>query len=444
MNKGMKHSDLAVVILAAGKGTRMKSALPKVMHPIAGLPMLGHVIQTAEHLGASKIIVIAAPDQVEAFRPVVGSHDIVVQTEQLGTGHAVRCAEDALKGFTGDVLVLYGDVPLVRVETLKALLEKKSGHKVGLLAFETDHPHGYGRLMTRGNRVQKIIEEKDATTAQKKITLCNSGLMAISAPHLWELLAALKNNNTQKEYYLTDVVAASQDTVYFSVENRDWSMNELMGVNDPYQLTDAENVFQNRMRWDVVQNGAILQCNYSVIFSYDTKIAADVTIGANVVFGPGVVVESGAQILPFCHLEGCTIKSGARVGPFARIRPGSVIGSHANIGNFVEVKNAHIGEGAKANHLSYIGDATVGSLANIGAGTITCNYDGVHKHKTEIGAGAFIGSNTALVAPVKVGDGAITGAGSVITKDVPDHALAVARTIQKNIAGWAKKFLGKA
>ncbi len=439
----MTESKLAVVILAAGKGTRMKSALPKVLHKIAGLPMLGHVIRTAESLAPEKIIVISAPDQVKQFRSVVGKHEIVTQDQQLGTGHAVRCAESALKNFTGDVLVLYGDVPLVRAETLKELLQKKSGHTVGLLAFKTEHPHGYGRLITTADRVHKIVEEKDASADEREIKLCNSGLMAISAPRLWELLAALKNDNVQGEYYLTDLIAASGDAVFMNVQDRGWAHNELMGINDRYQLTDAENVYQNRHRWDVVMGGATLQCNYSVIFSYDTKIGQDVVIGANVVFGPGVVVESGVEILPFSHLEGCIIKSGARVGPFARVRPGSVIGTDARIGNFVEVKNSDFGAGAKANHLSYIGDAAVGESANIGAGTITCNYDGVNKYKTDIGAGAFIGSNTALVAPVRVGNDAIVGAGSVITSDVPDHALAVARGVQKNIADWAKTFFNK-
>lgn len=436
----MAESKLAVVILAAGKGTRMKSALPKVLHKIAGLEMLGHVIRTAENLRPEKIVVVAAPDQVEAFRAVVGAHEIVTQDQQLGTGHAVRCAEAALKNFTGDVLVLYGDVPLVLTETLQKLLAKKSGHAVGLLAFKTEHPHGYGRLITTADRVNKIVEEKDADADEREIKLCNSGLMAISAPRLWELLAALKNNNAQGEYYLTDLVAASGDAVFVSVEDRGWAHNELMGINDRYQLADAENVYQNSRRWDVVMGGATLQCNYSTIFSYDTKIGENVTIGANVVFGPGVVVESGAEILPFCHLEGCVVKSGARLGPFARIRPGSVIGADARIGNFVEVKNSEFAAGAKANHLSYIGNASVGAKANIGAGTITCNYDGVNKYRTEIGAGAFIGSNSALVAPVSVGDGALIGAGSVITQNVPDHALAIARGVQKNITDWARKF----
>lgn len=437
-SQSMKNGNLAVVILAAGKGTRMKSALPKVLHKVAGLPMLGHVIRTAESLGPEKIIIIAAPDQVDAFRPYTGAHDIVVQEKQLGTGHAVRCAEAALKSFTGNVLVLYGDVPLVQKETLQRLLEKKSAQTVSLLAFRSQTPHGYGRLVTTADRVNKIVEEKDADEDEKEIKLCNSGLMALSAPRLWELLATLKNSNAQGEYYLTDMVAASGDACFAMVDEA-----EVMGINDRAQLSSAETVFQSRTRRTFMLGGVTLQSPDSVIFSHDTQISGDVTIGANVVFGPGVVVESGAEILPFSHLENCTIKAGAKIGPFARIRPGSVIGADARIGNFVEVKNTEFGAGAKANHLAYIGDATVGAGANIGAGTITCNYDGIKKSRTEIGAGAFIGSNTALVAPVSVGNGAMVAAGSVITENVPDGALGIARAVQANVLDWAKDFFKK-
>ena len=434
----MKTSKLAVVILAAGKGTRMKSALPKVMHKIAGLPMLGHVIKTAEALAPQKIVVVAAPDQVDVFRTVVGTHDIVIQTEQLGTGHALRAAESVLQNFTGNILVLYGDVPLVRTETLEKLLAKKQNSIVGVLGFRAANPFGYGRLITTADRLTAIIEEKDASTDEKEINVCNSGLMVISAPHLWELLTALKNDNQQKEYYLTDVARASGNACFIATHEA-----EVMGVNDRAQLAAAEQAFQNRRRQEFMLAGVTLRQPETVLFSYDTQIAADVTIGANVVFGPGVVIERGAEILPFSHLENCIIRSEARIGPFARIRPGSVIGKDARIGNFVEIKNSKIGEGAKANHLAYIGDATVGTEANIGAGAITCNYDGIYKHETQIGRGAFIGSNSALVAPVTIGEGAMIGAGSVITKDVPPGALATARATQRILFDWAKKFFSQ-
>ena len=434
----MTESNLAVVILAAGKGSRMKSAMPKVLHKIGGLSMLGHVIRTAESLRPEKIVVIAAPDQVDAFRSIVGAHEIMAQNEQLGTGHAVRCAEPTLKDFTGDVLVLYGDVPLVRTETLRKLLHKKSSHAIGLLAFRTAHPHGYGRLITTADRIHRIVEEKDATSDEKEIQTCNSGLMAASAPQIWQWLAQLKNQNATGEYYLTDVVAASGDACFTVTE-----VDEVIGINDRVQLENAENNFQLRERHTAMLDGVTLQHSCSTIFSYDTKLAADVAIGANVVFGPGVTIESGAEILPFSHLEGCVVKSGARVGPFARVRPGSVIGPDARVGNFVEIKNSILGTGTKVGHLSYIGDTAVGSDANIGAGTITCNYDGINKFRTEIGAGAFIGSNTALVAPINVGDGAVIGAGSVISKDVPAGALGITRAVQKNIANWAINFFQK-
>jgi len=436
----MAESSLAIIILAAGKGTRMRSALPKVLHQIAGLPMLGHVIYTAESLSPQKIVIVAAPDQVEQFRPYTGKHEIVVQDEQLGTGHAVRCAKDALKNFTGDVLILYGDVPLVRPETLRRLLHKK--HFVhadaALLGFHAANPHGYGRLIATADRLIRIVEEKDAIADEREIHLCSSGLMSVSAPALWQELSSLKNHNAQNEFYLPDILAALPHACFTMTDE-----SEVMGINDRAQLAAAESIWQTHRRDDAMMAGVTLQSPETIIFSPDTEIAADVTLGAHVVFGPGVTVEGGAEILPFSHLEGCVIKSGARVGPFARIRPGSVIGPDARIGNFVEIKNSNIGAGAKANHLSYIGDTTVGAKANIGAGTITCNYDGINKYKTDIGPGAFIGSNSALIAPVFIGEGAIIGAGSVISKDVPSGALGIARVVQKNIAGWATKFFSK-
>ena len=440
----MENTNLAIVILAAGKGTRMQSALPKVMHKVAGLEMLDHVIRTAQTLSPQKIVVVAAPDQVDAFHNIVGEHAIAVQDKQLGTGHAVQAAQTSLSNFNGDILVLYGDVPLVTPTLLKNFLAHKENTKSALtiMGSEPANPHGFGRLVMAGDLPMSIVEQKDLSPGQAQIKLCNAGIVCAQSDLLWQWLGRLQNNNAQNEYYLTDIVAmaAADDvprTVYKGCDI------ETMGVNDRAQLQMVEQKFQRRMRAQAMLGGVTLQDADSTYFSYDTHIAPDVTIGANVVFGAGVVVKSGAEILPFSHLEGCTVKSGARIGPFARIRPGSEIGSDARIGNFVEVKNAKFADGAKANHLSYIGDATVGENANIGAGTITCNYDGIKKSKTEIGAGAFIGSNSALVAPVAVGDGAMVAAGSVITQNVEAGALGIARGKQKNILGWATKFFSK-
>lgn len=441
----MTESALAIVILAAGKGSRMKSNMPKVLHKVAGLPMLGHVIKTAEALSPQKIVIVAAPDHVETFRPYTGAHEIVVQDQQLGTGHAVRCAESALKNFNGDVLVLYGDVPLMNHHILSNFIQDKRKHhaKLSVMGFEPYNPYGFGRLWMANDDLLGIIEQKDLTPEQEHIKKCNTGIMCVDSALLWELLTNLKNNNSQNEYYLTDIAAAvCERKLPRRVFHLDHSMYAT-GVNSRADLSEAERLFQMNARWDLMLSGVTLQDANSVHFYHDTQIAEDVTIGANVVFGPGVVVESGAEILPFSHLEGCTVKTGARIGPFARIRPGSVIGKNARIGNFVEIKNTQMAEGAKANHLSYIGDASVGTDANIGAGTITCNYDGIKKSKTEIGAGAFIGSNSALIAPVKIGDGAMVAAGSVITKNVEPGALGLARGGQKNIANWAKEFFSK-
>lgn len=443
----MTESALAIVILAAGKGTRMKSTLPKVLHPVGGLPMLGHVIKTAENLKPQKIVIIAAPDQVDAFRPHTGAHEIVVQDQQLGTGHAVRCAAAALKDFKGDVLVLYGDVPLMRSEALQEFIETKhqANTPLAVMGFRTLHAYGFGRLVTDGNKLLEIIEQKDLPADHANNNgeeSCNSGIMCIASDRLWPWLENLQTNNAQGEYYLTDIakMACQQDLnpIVFFVPNI-----LTQGVNDRSDLSKVESHYQRQRSYDFLMNGVTLQSPGSVVFSHDTDIAPDVVIGANVVFGPGVKIESGAEILPFSHLENCTVKSGAKIGPFARIRPGSMIGRNARIGNFVEVKNSEFGDGAKANHLSYIGDASVGENANIGAGTITCNYDGIKKSKTEIGADAFIGSNSALIAPVKIGDGAMVAAGSVVTKDVEPGALALARGVQKNIANWAKEFFSK-
>ncbi|MEK9679773.1 MAG: bifunctional UDP-N-acetylglucosamine diphosphorylase/glucosamine-1-phosphate N-acetyltransferase GlmU [Rhodospirillaceae bacterium] len=437
-------SNTAAIILAAGMGTRMESALPKVMHPVAGRPMVLHVLETAAALSPEKTIVVAGPDMDE-LATLVATHDltpdVALQTERLGTGHAVMAARDALGDFDGTVMVLYGDTPLIEAETLVALRDARTeaGADVAVLGFRPLDPGAYGRLITdEAGELIEIVEARDATEDQLLVDLCNSGVMAIDGAKLGGLLDGLTNDNAKGEYYLTDIIALARANGgrCMVVEGDE---EEFLGVNSRAELADAEDLMQNRLRRVALAGGATLIDPATVYFFWDTTLGRDVTVGPNVVFGPGVTVADNVQIKAFSHLEGASVAAGAIIGPFARLRPGATIGEDAQIGNFVEIKNATIAAGAKANHLSYIGDATVGAKANIGAGTITCNYDGYTKSLTEIGAGAFIGSNTALVAPVKVGDGAVTGAGSVITKDVEADALAVTRSEQKAAAGWATK-----
>lgn len=435
----------AVIVLAAGQGTRMNSDLPKVLHTLAGAPLVAHALAAARTIAPERTVVVtghggaAVAAAVAAIDPEIAT---VAQTEQLGTAHAVRQAEPALRGFSGDVVVLYGDTPLVRGETLEAMLDaRRAGAAVVVLGFEAAEPGGYGRLVTGPDgSLEAIVEAKDASEAQRAIRLCNSGLMVADAATLFELLAAVDNDNAKGEFYLTDVVALAR------VRDLDaraivCDEAETLGVNSRADLAAAEAAFQARARDEAMANGVTLTDPATVWFALDTVIGRDVSIGPNVVFGPEVTVESGATIHAFCHLEGCHVSRGARIGPFARLRPGAEIAEDAHIGNFVEIKNAIVEEGAKANHLTYIGDATVGAGANVGAGTITCNYDGVFKHRTEIGRGAFIGSNSALVAPVRVGAAAIIGAGSVITEDVPDGALAVARGRQATKPGVGARLM---
>ncbi len=435
----------AVIVLAAGQGTRMNSDLPKVLHTLAGAPLVAHALAAARTIAPERTVVVtghggaAVAAAVAAIDPEIAT---VAQTEQLGTAHAVRQAEPALRGFSGDVVVLYGDTPLVRGETLEAMLDaRRAGAAVVVLGFEAAEPGGYGRLVTGPDgSLEAIVEAKDASEAQRAIRLCNSGLMVADAATLFELLAAVDNDNAKGEFYLTDVVALAR------VRDLDaraivCDEAETLGVNSRADLAAAEAAFQARARDEAMANGVTLTDPATVWFALDTVIGRDVSIGPNVVFGPEVTVESGATIHAFCHLEGCHVSRGARIGPFARLRPGAEIAEDAHIGNFVEIKNAIVEEGAKANHLTYIGDATVGAGANVGAGTITCNYDGVFKHRTEIGRGAFIGSNSALVAPVRVGAAAIVGAGSVITEDVPDGALAVARGRQATKPGVGARLM---
>ncbi|ODR94081.1 bifunctional N-acetylglucosamine-1-phosphate uridyltransferase/glucosamine-1-phosphate acetyltransferase [Methyloceanibacter stevinii] len=432
------------VVLAAGKGTRMKSDLPKVLHRLAGAPMLAHVLGAAASAGVKRAALVIGPGMEavgEAGLSVVPEAQVFVQADQMGTADAVKSAAPAYEGADGPVLVLYGDTPLLRPETLKAVLgELEAGADLVVIGFEAADPTGYGRLLFDDkSRLAGIREEKDATAAERALTLCNSGIMAFrSGKTLSGLIARIGNDNAKGEYYLTDAVGlAYQDGLQTRVVLSNGE--EVLGVNSRSELAVAEALIQRRLRAAAMEQGATLIAPETVFFSYDTVIGRDVLIEPNVIFGLGVAIEDGATIKGFCHFEQARIGANVTIGPYARLRPGADLAPGAHVGNFVEIKNAHIAEGAKVNHLTYIGDATVGAKANIGAGTITCNYDGFAKHKTEIGAGAFIGSNSSLVAPVKIGDGAYVGSGSVISKDVPDDALAVTRAKQEERAGWAAK-----
>ncbi|MEL0106807.1 MAG: bifunctional UDP-N-acetylglucosamine diphosphorylase/glucosamine-1-phosphate N-acetyltransferase GlmU [Rhodospirillaceae bacterium] len=435
----MSDRHIAVIVLAAGLGTRMKSAKPKVMHPLAGRPMVRHLLETVEQLEPEKIVCVIGED-MDGVRETVAPVPCVIQKERLGTGHAVLAAEKTLAGFSGDILILYGDSPLISFETLSAhKTARAAGHAVAVLGFDAEEPGAYGRLiMNASDTLEAIIEAKDATPEQAAISFCNSGVMMADSEVLWKLLNRVGNDNAKGEYYLTDIVALARadGLTCAAVEGDEY---ELVGINDRVELALAETLVQAHLRMRAMVGGATLTDPETVYFSYDTKIGQDVVIGPHVVFGPGVTIEDNVEIRAYSHIEAAHVKPGAIIGPFARLRPGADIGPDVHIGNFVEVKNAVIEEGAKANHLAYIGDARVGAGANIGAGTITCNYDGYFKTHTDIGAGAFIGSNTALVAPVKIGDGASIGAGSVITKDVAADSLALERSEQKELAGAAKK-----
>ncbi|ATE64796.1 bifunctional UDP-N-acetylglucosamine diphosphorylase/glucosamine-1-phosphate N-acetyltransferase GlmU [Rhizorhabdus dicambivorans] len=440
----MSSRPFAALILAAGKGTRMKSDLHKVLHPIAGRPMLGHLIASVDALGAARKVVVtgAGREQVEAFVAPLGV-GVATQEPQLGTAHAVQQGEAALAGFDGDVLILYGDVPLVRPDTMRHMLDRlHAGDKpvAVVLGFRPADPLAYGRILANAEgRIDRMVEYKDASASERAIDLCNSGLMAVRAADLWPLLARVGNDNAAREYYLPDIVmiARADGRMSAVIEAEPW---EVAGVNSRAELAAVEADWQQRRRLAAMVDGATLIAPETVWFAHDTQVGRDVMIEPNVFFGPRAVVEDGATIHGFSHIEGATIRQGAEIGPYARLRPGTDIGEAAKIGNFVEVKNARFGKGAKANHLSYVGDADVGAKANIGAGTITCNYDGFLKYRTVIGEGAFIGSNSALVAPVTIGDGAIVGAGSTITRDVEAEALAVARGQQQARAGWATRF----
>lgn len=446
MNRAQQQ-PIAAIILAAGKGTRMKSDMHKVLHPIAGRPMVLHLIESVAALSPERTVVVvgAGRDQVEA---AVAPHGVTVahQAEQLGTGHAVAQAETALDGFSGDVLILYGDVPLVSTDTMRRMIARLNETDVPaavVLGFRPEEPGAYGRILADADgRIGRMVEFKDADAAERAVTLCNSGLMAVRSADLFGLLARVGNDNAAGEYYLPDIVMlAAGDGRSSAVIEAD--ADEVAGVNSRAELAVMERRWQDARRARAMADGATLIAPETVWFSWDTDIGRDVTIEPNVVFGPAVRVADGSVIHAFSHLEGANVGAGATIGPFARLRPGAMLSEGAKVGNFVEIKKAAIGKGAKVNHLTYIGDADVGAGANIGAGTITCNYDGFFKYRTVIGEGAFIGSNSALVAPVKIGDGAIVGAGSVVTRDVDADALAVARGAQEARPGWAARFRKK-
>lgn len=440
----MSTHDLAIIVLAAGKGTRMKSDLHKVLHPIAGRPMLEHLLASAEALQPRRRVVIvgAGREQIEAQLGERATYR--VQEPQLGTGHAVQQAEDALEDFDGDILVLYGDVPFVKAETMRAMtarLHDSDEPAVVVLGFEPADPLSYGRVVAdREGRIEKMVEFKDASEEERSCRLCNSGLLAARKSDMFDLLRRVDNDNAQGEYYLPDIVniAISDGRTCAAVTAGDET--EVAGINSRAELAAAEAQWQAHRREEAMEAGVTLRAPETVFFSYDTELAHDVTVEPHVVFGPGTSVARGARIRAFSHLEGATIGEDCSVGPYARLRPGAVMEKDSFVGNFVEMKQSTLGEGAKASHLTYLGDTTVGSQANIGAGTITCNYDGYFKYRTEIGARAFIGSNSSLIAPVRIGEDAIVAAGSAVARDVADGELRMERAEQLVKPGWADRF----
>ncbi|MDZ7905282.1 MAG: bifunctional UDP-N-acetylglucosamine diphosphorylase/glucosamine-1-phosphate N-acetyltransferase GlmU [Cypionkella sp.] len=436
---------ISLIVLAAGMGTRMNSDLPKVLHHIAAAPLLHHALAAGMALNPARIVVVTGHGAHEvaacaaAFEPSI---ETVLQEPQQGTGHAVAITAPQLKNATGDAFVLYGDTPFIRPETLAAMQEARARHDVVVLGFHAADAGRYGRLVAKGDALERIVEFKDATDQERAITLCNSGVICADVQLLLRLVADLRNDNAAGEYYLTDIIAAAR------AEGKSAGVvlcdeAETMGINTRAELARAEAAFQSRARAEALDNGVTLTAPETVFFARDTYIGRDAIIGPNVLFGLGVTIESGAEVRGFCHLEGCHISRGASVGPFARLRTGAELAEDVHVGNFVEIKNAILDEGVKIGHLSYIGDADIGERTNIGAGTITCNYDGVMKHRTTIGRDVFIGSDTMLVAPVRVGHGALTGSGSVITEDVPEGAIALGRARQINKLGLAPKLFAK-
>lgn len=436
----------AVVILAAGKGTRMRSDLPKVLHPIGQAPMLHHAMRVAEALSpkVTAVVVGHGAEKVEAAAKAWNQDTVVaLQAEQLGTGHAVQSARGALDGFDGDLYVLFGDTPFIRRETLVAMQAARDSADIVALGFDAADPGKYGRfVLGDNNALEAIVEAKDATQEQLNITICNSGLMGGDCQTMMQLLDQVRNDNAQGEYYLTDLVAlAGASGLTCKAVMCDEA--ETLGINDRVQLAEAEAIFQSDMRVDAMREGATLTAPETVFFAMDTKLGRDVLVHPNVVFGPGVTVGDHCEIKAFTHLEDTVLAADVKVGPFARMRGGNDLASGVRIGNFVELKNATLGEGTKAGHLTYLGDALIGDRVNIGAGTITCNYDGFAKFRTDIGDDAFIGVQTALIAPIHVGDGAYVGTGTTLTKDVPEDALATSRVLQKNRPGFASRLREK-
>ncbi|MDD3183000.1 MAG: bifunctional UDP-N-acetylglucosamine diphosphorylase/glucosamine-1-phosphate N-acetyltransferase GlmU [Alphaproteobacteria bacterium] len=433
--------SLACIILAAGQGTRMCSDLPKVMHSVAGWPMVKHVVSICESLAADQIIPVIAPDMIDV-REAVRPYACVVQATPNGTGDAVKAARKSLQEFSGNIVVLFGDTPLLTTQALQQLIDrqKETGAAIVVGGFVPSDAGAYGRLIVRADgQLDAIIEAADASPEQKAIKLCNGGIMLFQSDKLWPMLDQLRNDNAKGEFYLTDCVEMAAKAGH-KVAVTEMPVDDVMGINTRAHLAKAEKIMQDRLRQRHMLAGITMTDPDTVFLSVDTIIGKDVTIGPNVIFGAGVVIDSNVVIHPFCHLEKVSVGKGAVVGPFARLRPGSTIGEGAHIGNFVEIKKSAIAAGSKINHLSYIGDATVGEKTNIGAGTITCNYDGFNKSLTQIGAAVFVGSNTSLVAPVRIGDGALIAAGSTITRDVPENALAIARERQRIVEGKAKTF----
>ncbi|MGH6838892.1 MAG: bifunctional UDP-N-acetylglucosamine diphosphorylase/glucosamine-1-phosphate N-acetyltransferase GlmU [Methylocella sp.] len=432
------------IVLAAGESSRMRSARPKVLHELAGRSMLAHVLSSLVEAGAARTVVVAGPNHdaiVAEAKTIVRDAEIEVQHERLGTAHAVLAAREAIGRGYDDLLVVFADTPLVRPETFVAMRKALAGgqNAIAALGFEATQPAGYGRFILEDGALKAIREDRDASAAEREIKICNAGLMALDGRHALALLDAIGNANSQKEYYLTDAVAVAKSRG-LSISAEITAEDEVLGVNDKAELAAAESILQARLRAKAMREGATLIDPSSVTLAFDTRLGRDVVIEPHVVFGPGVSIAEGSRVRAFSYLEGTTTGQNAAVGPFARLRPGTTLAQGVYIGNFVEVKATDVGVGAKISHLSYIGDASIGARTNVGAGTVTCNYDGFSKYRTEVGAQAFIGSNSALVAPVKIGDGAYVGAGSTVTKDVAQDGLALARARQIEKPGWARAF----
>lgn len=445
--RNIQMTDLTTIILAAGEGTRMKSDTPKLLHPVGGLPIIGHVVRAALGAGANTLAVVTGPGH-EKIRAAVSANapqaTFYEQSERRGTAHAALMAEPAWRNATGIIAIVYGDHPLLHPGIFKLVTQCiAEGKDAAILGFEPADPTGYGRLLTDGDKVLEIREHKDATEDERKIGLCNACILAFKADVFRDAIHKIDDNNAQNEFYLGDLVihanAAGADIGYAIAP-----ADDVMGVNSQSQRADAEKVYQNRLRHQMLEAGVMMTDPGSVFFSYDTKIGRNVTIEPNVYFGPAVEIEDSVEIRAFSHIEGAKIGQGGHIGPFARLRPGTNLLAKARVGNFVEVKNANIGVGAKLNHLSYIGDADIGADTNVGAGAITCNYDGINKHRTIIGAGVFVGSNSSLVAPVTIGDNAYIGSGSTISGNVPEDALALGRARQENKPGYAPKLRARA